>query len=117
MQLRLRAMVPAFDVRSFHADGTPKFIEVKTTRRGAATEFYVSSKEVKSSRSNPDAFYIYRVYDLDPLRISPKFYVVRSALEANFANTPIQFSTLSAKLVPTTCAKGAPNGGITLCAQ
>jgi uncharacterized protein DUF3883 len=35
-----------FDVRSFHMDGSPKFIEVKTTRGDASTDFYVSRNEV-----------------------------------------------------------------------
>jgi hypothetical protein len=38
-----------FDVRSFHTDGSPTFIEVKTTRGEASTEFYISRSELHFS--------------------------------------------------------------------
>jgi len=80
-----------FDVRSFHFDGSPKFIEVKTTRGDATTDFYVSRNESSFSQQHPNDFYIYRVYSLDP-KSGAKFYMVKGALsDANFSLVPIQF--------------------------
>jgi hypothetical protein len=81
-----------FDVRSFHLDGTPKFIEVKTTRGDERTEFYASRNEVHFSQKNPHTFYLYRVYDFDGSTGTATFYVIKGALDdGNFSLVPTMF--------------------------
>lgn len=57
-----------FDVLSFHTNGRERYIEVKTTRMGPATPFYLSANEVDFSETHQDRFSLYRVftYDYDP---------------------------------------------------
>ena len=51
-----------YDVASFEAKGTPRLIEVKTTRRAAMTPFYVSPNEVAVSQRELSRYYLYRVF-------------------------------------------------------
>ncbi|HUZ53888.1 MAG TPA: DUF3883 domain-containing protein [Streptosporangiaceae bacterium] len=61
------------DVLSFDPAGCERHIEVKTTRLGAQTPFYISSAELEFARCHPQSFELYRVYDvLD----KPRFYVL-----------------------------------------
>jgi hypothetical protein len=51
-----------YDVMSFGPDGEKRFLEVKTTRGGIATPFYVSRNEMAFSEEEPDRFRICRVH-------------------------------------------------------
>jgi hypothetical protein len=64
-----------YDVLSFETDGTPRRIEVKTTRNGASASFYASVNEVQKSRELAPEWMLYRVHDINDipqLRISRK---------------------------------------------
>jgi hypothetical protein len=81
-----------FDVRSFLSDGSPKFIEVKTTRGDENTEFYITRNKLEFSKRNNDRFYLYRVYEFEVSSGRAKFYVVPGALSADtFSLIPVQF--------------------------
>lgn len=51
-----------YDIKSFDVEGNAKFIEVKTTKGGCNTTFYISESERVFSEKNSN-FYLYRVYN------------------------------------------------------
>ncbi|MDO5743419.1 MAG: DUF3883 domain-containing protein [Micrococcaceae bacterium] len=52
-----------YDVLSFDPDGRRRHIEVKTSRYGAATPFFVTDNEVRVSERTPETYWLYRLYD------------------------------------------------------
>jgi hypothetical protein len=61
-----------YDIRSYDADGGELHIEVKTTRGGALTPFYISAAELGVARAD-SAFRLYRLFDLER---EPQIYVL-----------------------------------------
>ncbi len=51
-----------YDIRSYDARGRDRFIEVKTTRYGRHTPFYISDGEVRFSSAHAEAYQLYRVF-------------------------------------------------------
>ena len=62
-----------YDIRSYHADGRDRFIEVKTTRYGRYTPFYISDGEVRFSKAHADSYHLYRVFGF---RKSPQLFTL-----------------------------------------
>ncbi len=60
-----------YDILSFDEQGKEKWIEVKTTRYGAFTPFYISPNEVAVSERDSDKFHLYRLYHFHK---APKFF-------------------------------------------
>lgn len=60
-----------YDIRSYEVGGQDRFIEVKTTRYGKLTPFYISAGEVRFSEANANAYRLYRLFEF---RQSPKFF-------------------------------------------
>lgn len=52
-----------YDVLSFEADGTSRFVEVKTTAFGVATPFFLSSNELRFAKQHQGSFHLYRVFE------------------------------------------------------
>ncbi len=77
-----------YDIRSFEADGTEIFIEVKTTSGPKTSAFFISANEVRTSIRHPEAFRIYRVFGVgkDPKRVG--FYVVEGDVTRALELTP-----------------------------
>lgn len=73
-----------YDIASFAADGSHRFIEVKSTNGPAKTPFYLSANEKLFSEERPDVFVLMRLHDLSS---QPRGFEVRPPLE--------QFLTLS----------------------
>ena len=63
-----------YDIRSYHTDGRDRFIEVKTTRFGQYTPFYISYGEVQFSKTYADSYHLYRVFGF---RKSPRLFTLR----------------------------------------
>lgn len=80
-----------YDIHSFEGDGSDKFIEVKTTRGGSDTEFFISANEVAFSQVNPEQFHLYRIYEFDEAQQTGKFYSLRGTMTANFELVPTQY--------------------------
>jgi hypothetical protein len=66
-----------YDILSFEPDGREKFIEVKTTRFGAFTPFFVTRNEVAASSESHEAYAVYRLFDF---ATRPKLYVLNGSL-------------------------------------
>ena len=62
-----------YDIRSYHTDGRDRFIEVKTTRYGQYTPFYISDGEVRFSKAHTNCYHLYRVFGF---RKSPQLFTL-----------------------------------------
>ena len=67
-----------YDIRSYEADGSERFIEVKTTSFGERTPFFVSANEVRFSRDRAPQFHLYRLFDF---RAAPRLFQLDGAIE------------------------------------
>lgn len=80
-----------YDILSFELDGTPRYVEVKTTR-GAATEpFYISANEVAFSQTVGERYRLYRLYDFDDRAGGARFYSTRGLSLEYFDLEPSQY--------------------------
>lgn len=52
-----------YDIRSYNADGSICFVEVKTTSCGKMHPFFISASELAFARRHGDDYVLYRVYD------------------------------------------------------
>jgi hypothetical protein len=77
-----------YDVLSFEVDGRPKHVEVKTTRLGAETPFYLTSAELAFAVGHPHTFVVYRVYNVDT---QPRFFIITGDLTANLRLEPVTY--------------------------
>lgn len=53
-----------YDIKSFDPNGQERLIEVKTTRGGPKTDFFLTRTEVEVAQERPDAWRLYRVHDI-----------------------------------------------------
>ncbi len=82
---RRMAMRLASTCRSFDSRGGDLFIEVKTTRYGVLTPFFVSSNELGFSRAKRDSYRLYRVFEF---RERPRLFVLPGAVDERCALYP-----------------------------
>ena len=68
------------------------FIEVKTTRYGQYTPFYVSAGELRFSRAHADSYHLYRVFEF---RKNPRFFTLPGDVEQHVR---LQATTFRAQL-------------------
>ncbi|OAV01932.1 MULTISPECIES: DUF3427 domain-containing protein [Moraxella] len=68
-----------YDIKSYNSDGTPKYIEVKTTTQSANADFYISTRELAAAERYKENYIIYRVYDLDEKVRAAKFYTISAS--------------------------------------
>jgi len=80
-----------YDVKSFEADGSPRFIEVKTTRGPASTAFFVSPNQVEFSSKHADAYVLIRVFDYSGRNDSGRYYEVPGPLTDTFVLDATEF--------------------------
>jgi hypothetical protein len=78
-----------YDIRSFSLDGLPRYIEVKATKLGALTPFYITSAELDFARRHQEDYAIYRVFDIDGE--APEFYVLEGDLDTLLAVEPVTY--------------------------
>ena len=66
---RTRGDHMGYDIRSYEASGRDRFIEVKTTRYGKHTPFYISDGELRFSEEKAESYHLYRLFGFrkDPL--------------------------------------------------
>jgi len=77
-----------FDVMSFDETGRERLIEVKTTRYGCETPFFVSRNEVAVSRKERERYRVYRVFDF---RRNPRFFQRCGQIDQMFSLEPAQY--------------------------
>lgn len=69
-----------YDIRSFEPDGSDRLIEVKATKGGATTDFYLTRTEREVSMERPEAWRLYRLHTLP---VKPRLFVISPPLEAS----------------------------------
>ena len=84
-----------YDIRSFSLDGRLRYIEVKATKLGALTPFYITSAELDFARRHHGEYAIYRVFDIDG--DAPEFYVLEGDLDTLLAVEPVTYRARPAK--------------------
>ncbi len=75
-----------YDIQSFEVDGTPRLIEVKTTRYGRMTPFFASRNEVEYSSGAGKQYSLYRVFKFDEAR---QVFVLPGPLTASVLLEPM----------------------------
>ncbi len=80
-----------YDILSYDEMGRKKYIEVKTTRGGLNTDFFISPNEINFADIVGAQYSIYRVYDFDPSAKSGLFYEVVGSPLAMFEAIPTGF--------------------------
>lgn len=74
-----RGDAAGFDVLSYEESGAERLIEVKTTKYGAHTPFFVTQNELTVSRAEAKRFHVYRVFDF---RVSPLLFLLKGAISS-----------------------------------
>lgn len=69
-----------YDISSFDLDGNAILIEVKTTR-SPGNPFFITGNELKKSEENPENYYLYRLYNFDPVKRRGQLTIYRGSLK------------------------------------
>ena len=77
-----------YDIRSYDQTGAERWIEVKTTRGGNTTPFYLTRNENEVAKDRPDAFRLYRLYDFSK---RPRLFTLTPPLETLLHLEPLTF--------------------------
>lgn len=85
---RIRGDGAGFDILSFETSGRPRLIEVKTTKYGQETPFFVTQNEVKVSESEAPGYHLYRLFTF---RTSPRLFTLNGALSVTCQLSPSTF--------------------------
>jgi hypothetical protein len=75
---RVRGDGEGYDILSFEDCGRERLIEVKTTKYGRETPFFVSINEVAVSESHADQYHLYRLF---AFRLAPRLFTVSGMLQ------------------------------------
>jgi hypothetical protein len=68
-----------YDILSFETSGAERLIEVKTTKHGRETPFFVSRNELAVSEAKADWYHLYRVFEL---RTKAKLFTLSGAFSS-----------------------------------
>ena len=77
-----------YDVLSYDVDSRERLIEVKTTKYGSETPFYLTRNEVAVSAREADSFHLYRVFSY---RAEPKVFTLPGSLLETCSLAPMSF--------------------------
>lgn len=77
-----------YDIRSFEADGRPRYVEVKTTSFGELTPFFVSANEARFAQEHHESFRLYRLYDF---RSAPRLFELAGPIQAHCLLDAVSF--------------------------
>lgn len=80
-----------FDIKSYDENGNEKHIEVKTTTSGLNTPFYLSENEKNFSAKHANTYYLYRIYDFDPVKGEGKLYILDGNIEDRCKLSPTNY--------------------------
>ncbi|MBE7681484.1 DUF3883 domain-containing protein [Paenibacillus sp. P13VS] len=77
-----------YDIKSYNADGSERYIEVKTTNYGKCTQFYFTINELLFSENNRENYFLYRVFDFSKRK---RLFILQGSLSSICSNTPTHF--------------------------
>jgi hypothetical protein len=72
-----------YDVLSFDFEGKKQFIEVKTTRGPADSDFFISANELVFAATHASSYRLYRLYDYVDELDSALYYVIAGDIRKN----------------------------------
>ncbi|MED0975526.1 DUF3427 domain-containing protein [Bacillus paranthracis] len=81
-----------YDIRSFKEDGSPLYLEVKTTKGGINSDFFISPNELAFSEEHSNSYQLIRVYEYNSVTNSGKFYKIEGNLNKKLNLRPVQYS-------------------------
>ena len=84
----VRGDYEGYDILSFEESGAERLIEVKTTKYGLETPFYVTKNEVATSERRAAQYQVYRLFEF---RVTPRMYTLPGAIEASCALSATTF--------------------------
>jgi len=90
---KLRGDAEGFDVLSFETSGVERLIEVKTTKYGRETPFFVSRNEVHVSQAVSERYHLYRVFSF---REAPRIFTLKGALSSTCTLDPSTYVATAA---------------------
>jgi hypothetical protein len=90
---RTRGDHEGYDFLSYDERGAERLIEVKTTKYGADTPFFVTRNEVGTSERRSSLYVVYRLYSF---RASPRLYTLPGAINASCRLSAASFLALPA---------------------
>jgi hypothetical protein len=76
---KVRGDHEGYDILSFEENGAERLIEVKTTKYGSQTPFFVSRNEVATSERHAVRYQVYRLF---AFRAAPRLYTLPGAIGA-----------------------------------
>jgi hypothetical protein len=85
---KTRGPSEGFDILSFEMNGEERLIEVKTTRYGARTPFYLSRNEVAVSEGRSEQYQLYRVFAFEE---SPRLFRLPGAVSVTCRLLPNEY--------------------------
>lgn len=88
---RVRGDYEGYDILSFEESGAERLIEVKTTKYGRDTPFFVSRNEVTVSERRAPTYHLYRMFTF---RDSPRLYTLPGAISASCQLSAASFLAL-----------------------
>lgn len=80
-----------YDIKSYQPSGGIKYIEVKTTQGPKNSNFFLTSNELSFSDSNPEQYYLYRVFEYNKDTNSAQFFMLRGPLSQRLSLSPILY--------------------------
>jgi hypothetical protein len=80
-----------YDIKSFSHDGQIRYIEVKTTRGGISTPFFMSINEIRFSELHAENYVLYRLFEFSIEEASGKLFKVEGNIQAAMQLEPINF--------------------------
>jgi len=83
-----RGDTEGFDILSYETTGKERLIEVKTTKYGNYTPFFISRNELQVSCEKPDRYHLYRVYEF---REQPRLFTLKGALSETCRLDPTSY--------------------------
>ena len=80
-----------YDILSFSPDGIVKKIEVKTTKGGRSTPFYISINEITTSADDSQNFWLYRLFEFDETNERNPYFALNGSVEDLFHLKAVTF--------------------------
>jgi hypothetical protein len=77
-----------YDIESYNIDGSPLFIEVKTTKGSEISPFFLTGNELLVSGKLATHYRLYRVYNFP---VAPRIFVLHPPLEASVRLRPVLY--------------------------
>jgi hypothetical protein len=85
---RTRGDGAGYDILSYEANGAERLVEVKTTKYGQETPFYVSANEVRVSETHAEQYHVYRLFAFCR---DPRLYALAGSIRTTCQLSPTTF--------------------------